>query len=101
MSQTKRYKKGDAERVIYERVNNLREANINLSILFQVTQGGSLENHPTCMILPTLEESVRSTYENFTKRKKDLSEFYCLVRDHIYLDNLEWLSQVVQVDGCP
>jgi len=52
-NQAKRYKKGDIERVVYERVNNLRQANINLSVLYQVARGGTLENHPTCLMLPS------------------------------------------------
>ena len=35
------------------------------------------------------------------KRGKQIDQTWNLLKDYIYLDNIEWLSQISQTDGCP
>lgn len=57
--------------------------------------------HLLGLIAPTLEESVKLTHENLFKKGKDINRFNNLVKDYAYLDNIEWLTHLTQIDGCP
>ncbi len=51
----KKYKYGEQENVVYERVNNLRLANVSISILFNLQKGSMFDNHGAGLIAPTLD----------------------------------------------
>jgi hypothetical protein len=55
LSLEKKYKYGEQENVIYERVNNLRLANVSISILFNLKNGKMFDNHGAGLIAPTTE----------------------------------------------
>ena len=55
LSLEKKYKLGEQENVIYERVNNLRLANVSISILFNLKKGKMFDNHGVGLIAPTTE----------------------------------------------
>lgn len=55
LSLEKKYKYGEQENVIYERVNNLRMANVSISILFNLKKGKMFDNHGAGLIAPTTE----------------------------------------------
>ena len=50
--------------------------------------------HLLGLIAPTLEESIKLTHLNFIKRGKDLNRFTNLIKDYVYLDNIEWLTHL-------
>ncbi len=63
MSNEKKYKFGEQENVVYERVNNLRMANISISILFNLREGAMFDSHGIGLIAPTIEQAVKNTHK--------------------------------------
>ena len=58
----KKYKYGEQENVVYERVNNLRYANVSISILFNLKEGAMFDDHGVGLMAPSLEQAVKSTH---------------------------------------
>eukprot|EP00347_Sterkiella_histriomuscorum_P018112 403346740 len=98
----KRFKIGETERVIYQKVNKLRTPNAQLSILYAKTSDSEVQlNSKIGLIIPDIKWNIEQAYKHLIDRNKTVDKYFNNLKYQIMLDQFEWASDLTQQKACP